>query len=70
MTLTQCSLTVTRIKCNNCGEMGHKSFKCPNPPKEDIDDFGASNAAPANTDTGDAWGTGGGSTEDTGASGW
>ncbi|KXH63518.1 zinc knuckle [Colletotrichum nymphaeae SA-01] len=61
---------ITRIKCNNCGEMGHKSYKCPNPPKEDIDDFGASNAAPDNIDTGDAWGTGGGSTEDTGASGW
>ncbi|KAF9882341.1 zinc knuckle transcription factor [Colletotrichum karsti] len=51
---------VTRIKCMNCGEMGHKKYQCPNPPTEDVDNFGPSNGGGGGGDSGDAWGSGGG----------
>ncbi|KAK2000171.1 hypothetical protein LX36DRAFT_654729 [Colletotrichum falcatum] len=57
--------------------MGHKSYRCPNPPKEDVDDFGPSHGAPKaahnEAETGDAWGSGGNggaSTQDAGNDGW
>lgn len=72
-------MAVSRVKCQNCQEMGHFKSRCPNPPvPEDggdagggagVDNWGAENPN-AGGDTGGGGDAGGGDWKDTNAAGW
>lgn len=58
------SITDSRVKCSNCGEMGHTKVRCKQPvPNEDADDVGGNagagpvDAAPGGADMGGDFGS-------------